>query len=200
MKIKQAYIQLISDAIIPLAGALFFDWSLYFILIFYCIDLLASEVILHLKSKKTVEFRGMNKSNWIQNGLKSGVLFIVSLLLIHLGVFFIHPGIDFQKELVDFMAYEEMGIQQGYILVPLITFAAYQLYRMTFLMPARFRTITLNEIWNPHLISLLIIIGFSGSVVGLSQLIVFPELVYILAIVGVSSAYQLWQIINGPRQ
>lgn len=196
MKIKQAYIQLISDAIIPLAGALFFDWSLYFILIFYCLDLLALEVILHLKSKKTVEFRGINKKKWLNYGLKSGTLFLLVLLLIHLGVFFIHPGIDFQKELIDFMAYEEMGIQQGYILVPLIAFSAYQLYRMSFLMPARFRTIAMGEIWNPHLISLLIIIGFSGVVIGLSQFMVFHELVYILGIVGISSAYQFWRIVK----
>lgn len=196
MRVKQAYIQLIGDAIIPLAGAFFFDWSLYFILIFYCIDLLASEVILHLKSKKTVEFRGINKKGWRQYGVKSGLLLTLALVLIHLGVFFIQSGIDFQNELIEFMAYEEMGIQQGYILVPLIAFSAYQLYRMTFLMPARFRTITLDEIWHPHLISLLIIIGFSGLVIGLSQLIVFPELVYILAIVAISSAYQLWRIVK----
>ena len=196
MRVKQAYIQLIGDAIIPLAGAFFFDWSLYFILIFYCIDLLASEVILHLKSKKTVEFRGINKKRWRQHGIKSGLLLTLALVLIHLGVFFIQSGIDFQNELIEFMAYEEMGIQQGYILVPLIAFSAYQLYRMTFLMPARFRTITLDEIWHPHLISLLIIIGFSGLVIGLSQLIVFPELVYILAIVAISSAYQFWRIVK----
>ncbi len=196
MRIKQAYIQLIGDAIIPLAGALFFDWSLYFILIFYCIDLLASEVILHLKSKKTIEFRGINVKKWRQQGLKSGLLLILALLLIHLGVFFIQLGIDFSTELIDFMAYEEMGIQQGYILVPLIAFSAYQLYRMTFLMPARFRTITLDEIWHPHRTSLLIIIGFSGLVIGLSQLIIFHELVYILAIVAISSAYQFWRIVK----
>ncbi len=196
MRIKQAYIQLIGDAIIPLAGALFFDWSLYFILIFYCIDLLASEVILHLKSKKTVEFNGINVKKWRQQGLKSGLLLVLALLLIHIAVFFIQLGIDFSTELIDFMAYEEMGIQQGYILVPLIAFSAYQLYRMTFLMPARFRTITLDEIWHPHLISLLIIIGFSGLVIGLSQLIVFHELVYILAIVAISSTYQLWRIVK----
>lgn len=196
MRVKQAYIQLISDAVIPLAGALFFGWSLYFILIFYCIDLLASEVILHLKSKKTVEFRGIKNNIWRQHGFKSALLLILALLLIHLGVYFIQTGINFKTELIDFMAYEELGIQQGYILIPLIAFSAYQLYRMTFLMPARFRTITLNEIWHPHLISLLIIIGFSGLVIGLSQLVVFPELVYVLSIVALSSAYQLWRIVK----
>ena len=71
MKTNQAYIQLIGDAVIPLAGALFFDWSLYFILIFYCIDLFVAEVILHVKSKKTVEFRGIRKNEWISHGLKA---------------------------------------------------------------------------------------------------------------------------------
>lgn len=194
MKLKQSYIQLIGDAVIPLAGALFFDWSLYFILIFYCLDLLAAEVVLHLKSKKTVEFRGLSKNKWLKSGLASGVLFLVSLLMIHFGVFFIQTGIDFKKELFEFISYEEMGIAQGYILIPIIAFSAYQMYRMDFLMPARFRTTSLDEIWRPHLISLLIIIGFSGISIGVSQFLVLPELVYTLCIVAISSAYQYWKI------
>lgn len=194
MKVKQEYIQLIGDAIIPLAGAFFFDWSLYFILIFYCIDLLALEVILHLKSKKTVEFRGIDKKEWSKRGLKSGLLLLLTLALIHLAVFFIESGIDFKQQLYDFIMYEEMGIAQGFILVPLIAFSAYQLYKMSFLMPARFRTISMDEIWRPHFISLMIMIGFSGLVIGLSQFIVLPELVYVLAIVIVSSGYQFYRI------
>ncbi|MFK7785919.1 MAG: hypothetical protein AB8B56_12425 [Crocinitomicaceae bacterium] len=194
MKIKQAYIQLIGDAIIPLAGAFFFDWSLYFILIFYCLDLLAQEVILHLKSKKTVEFRGINKKEWSSRGLKSAFLLLVALALIHLAVFFIEPGIAFKQELYDFIMYEELGIPQGVVLVPLIAFSAYQLYRMNFLMPARFRTISIDGIWRPRLISLLIIIGFTGLSIGLSQFIIFPEIVYVLTIVTISFFYSLYQL------
>jgi hypothetical protein len=188
---KQAYIQLVGDALIPLAGALFFGWSLYFILIFYCLDLIASEVILHLKSKKTVEFRGFKPKQWLVYGIKSGILMLLTFGLIHVAVFFIHPEINFTKELIDFMAYEEMGIAQGYILVPLVGFSAYQIYKMTFLVPARFRTISMNEIWNPRLVSMLIICGFSGITIGLSQFITFSDLIYTLAIVVLSSAYQL---------
>ncbi len=196
MKIKQAYIQLISDAIIPLAGALFFGWSLYFILLFYCLDLIATEVITHLKSRKTVEFRGMDKKLWLSNGIKSAALLVIIVGLIHLGVYFIQSGIDFKTEFIAFLTYEEMGIQQGYILLPLVAFAAFQLYRMTFLMPARFRNITLEEIWNPHLTSLLLMIAFAGIIVGLSQFIIFPELVYTLLIVALSSVYQLCQMVK----
>jgi hypothetical protein len=196
VKIRQEYIQLIGDAIIPLAGAFFFDWSLYFILVFYCLDLLANEVILHLKSKKTVEFRGINKSEWSTGGLKSGGLLLVALALIHVAIFFIEPGIDFKQQLYDFIMYEELGIPQGFVLVPLIAFSAFQLYRMKFLMPARFRTITMDQIWRPHLTSLLIIIGFTGLAIGISQFIVFADIAYVLAIVIISSAYQYWQIIK----
>lgn len=196
MRIKQEYIQLFGDAIIPLAGAFFFDWSLYFILLFYCLDLFATEAILHLKSKKTVEFRGISKSEWSKRGIKSGALLLLVVVLIHVAIIFIEPGIDFKQQLYDFIMYKELGIPQGFVLVPLIAFSAYQLYRMKFLMPARFRTITLDQIWRPHLVSLIIMIGFAGLTIGISQLIVFPELIYVLAIVAISFAYQLWQIVK----
>ena len=196
MKIRQEYIQLIGDAVIPLAGAFFFDWSLYFILIFYCLDLMVNEVILHLKSKKTVEFRGIKNKDWSNRGLKSGGLLLVALALIHIAILFIEPGIDFNQQLYDFMMYEELGVPQGFVLVPLIAFSALQLYRMNFLMPARFRTVSMDQIWRPHLISLLIIIGFTGLSIGISQFVVFPTFVYVLAIVIISSAYQYWQIIK----
>lgn len=193
---KQAYIQLIGDAIIPLSGALFFDWSLYFILLFYCLDLLASEVIIHLKSKKTVEFRGMTTKRWFLNGLKSAGLLLLVITLMHVGVFFIQEGIDFTRDFREFIMYEELGVQQGYILIPLVAFSAYQLYRMTFLMPARYRTITMEEIWNPHFVSLFLMIGLSGLAIGLAQVVVFPEIAYVLSIVTLSSAYQLWKILK----
>jgi len=196
VKIKQEYIQLLGDAIIPLAGAFFFDWSLYFILIFYCLDLVALEVILHLKSKKTVEFRGISKNEWSKRGLISALLLVFVLALIHLAVFFIEPNIDFTQQLYDFVMYEELGIPQGIVLVPLIAFSAYQLYKMNFLMPARFRTISMDQIWKPHLVSLLIMFAFSGVIIGISQFIVFHELVYVLGIVLISFAYQIWRIMK----
>ena len=194
MNTKQAYIQLVGDALIPLLGAFYFDWSLYFILLFYCLDLVANEVVVHLKSRKTVEFSGIGTNQWLKKGVKSAFLLLTSLVAIHVAVYFIHPDINFQKELIDFMAYEEMGIAQGYVLVPFVALSAYQLYRMDFLIPAKYRTIDIMQIWKPHLTSLIIITLFAGLTIGLSQIIVFNDLVYVLSIVGVSSIYQLWLI------
>lgn len=194
MKIQQAYIQLIGDAIIPLAGALFFDWGLYFILVYYCLDLIAREVILQLKSKKIIEFSGINNNLRMRYTVLSVLYFLLGLAMIHAAVYVIHPTINFQKELIDFMSYEEMGIQQGFILLPLIAFAAFQQYRMSFLMPAKFRSMSLEEIWKPHHQSQLIVIAAAGIAIGVAQVVALPDLVYVLAIVAVSSLYQLWQL------
>jgi hypothetical protein len=192
VKLNPKYIQLLGDLVIPLGGFFFWDWGLYFILLFYILDILASEVITHLKSKKIVEFSGKDKKQWFISGAQSIFLLSFSVVGIHLALFIIEPGIDFKKELIDFWTYTEMGIQQGYILAPLVAFAAYQQYKMLFLMPGRFRTTSVSQIWKTHLRAFFIIIAAAGIVMGIAQFVLFPEIVYVLVIVGVSTAYQFF--------
>ena len=61
------------------------------------------------------------------------ILFVFGLFVIHTAMFFIAPGIQFCTEVYDFINYEEMGIKQGYILIPLVLLLSYQQYKMTFL-------------------------------------------------------------------
>ena len=194
MKIQQAYLQLIGDALIPLFGALFFGWGLYFILIYYFLDLLAQEVILQLKSKKINEFSGKKNTQLGKSTVLSFLLLLLGIALIHLAVYVIHPTIHFWQEWIEFMTYKELGIPQGVLLLPLIAFAAYQQYRMTFLMPAKFRSIRLEEIWKPHHQSQLLVLAAAGISMGLAYLFTLPDLVYVLAIVAFRAAFQYWQI------
>lgn len=84
-----------------------------------------------------------------------------------------------------------MGIEQGYILAPLIAFVGYQRYKMEFLLPKLFQRTNMQELWKPHFSAQFVLIGFVAFVIGLSGIVVFPEIVYILGIVTVSSVYQL---------
>ena len=193
MKVNAKVIQLASEGLIPLLGFFLWNWSLYFILLFYFIDLLANEVILHLKSKKTIEYRPIseNKTQWLKHGVSSSVTLTFVIVTIHLAMYFIAPGIDFANEAIAFWNYEEMGIKQGYILVPLMVFVGYQQYKMEFLMPAKFRTTDLNTLWVKHIKSLVMIIGFAGFCFGLSQIIVLPEIVFVLGIILFTTVYKM---------
>ena len=61
MKLNPKIIQVAADAAIPLMGFFLWDWSLYFILLFYLLDLLASEIIAHLSARKIREYNGQKK-------------------------------------------------------------------------------------------------------------------------------------------
>lgn len=193
MKINPKYFQIFADAIIPLLGLLVWNWSLYFILLFYFLDLISAEIILHLKSKKTVAFQGtpgLNKT-WFKWGVTSFSFLILSIVMIHFAVYFITPGIDFKIEALAFWNYEEMGIKQGYILLPLVFFVSYQQYKMTFLMAGRFRNAQLVFIWKKHIVPLLLIIAFAGICLGVSWFIHLHEAVYVIGIIALSSLYKL---------
>lgn len=192
MKIQPKYIQLIGDAVIPLLGFFLWNWSLYFILLFYIIDLLLAELVMHLKTKKTLQERTKeDKSIWFKQGVLSAVLFAINFILIHLAIRALHPTIHFQKEAFDFWSYKEMGIEQGYILLPLLILVAYQKFKMEFLMPALYRTIDLQAMWKEHQKANIILLAFIGLALGVFSFIAPPEWLLILLIVALSSGYKL---------
>ena len=188
---NQKIIQLIADAIIPLLGFFWWNWSLYFIVLFYLLDYISNEIILHFKAKKIAVYQGVDKSVWLKKGVVSFLLFICAVALIHLAMRSVLPNIQFIKELISFWNYKDMGVEQGYILFPLIAFVGYQRFKMEFVLPKRFQTVTMLEVWKPHLTGHLILIGFIAFVIGLSGFIILPEAVYIIGIVILSSLNQL---------
>lgn len=193
MKLNPKYVQLVGDAVIPLLGFFLWDWSLYFILLFYFLDLLSTEIIIHLKSKKTVDFQGniKLKSEWIKWGITSFVSLGFAIVMIHFAIYFIVPGIDFSQEAINFWSYEEMGIQQGYILLPLVFLVSFQQYKMMFLMTGRFRNNQLILMWKKHVLPLLLIIAFAGICLGISWFYALPEVYYVLGIIAFSTVYKL---------
>lgn len=191
MRIHPKYIQIFGDALIPLLGLLFWDWGLYFILLFYFIDLLVAEVLMHVKNKKIIQFQGrLNQASGLMWGGVSALLLLVSLGLIHLAVWLLLPSIDFAAEAIKFWTYTEMGIQQGYILIPLVVFAGYQQYRLFFLLPGKPRTMSVLDLWKKHVNAYYFILGGALLVGLLSFVVILPEWVYVIGIVAGTIAYR----------
>jgi hypothetical protein len=190
-RLNPKIIQLIGDAVIPLLGFFWWNWSLYFIVLFYLLDYLSNEVILNLKSKKITTFQEIDSKIWFKKAFLSFLLFLLGIVLVHLSMNMLHPQIDFYKEFIQFLSYKDMGIAQGYFLLPLIALVGYQRYKMEFLMPARFKTQTIPTLWASHFKMQFTLIGCVAFTIGFQSLIALPETVYIIAIVVVTSVYQL---------
>lgn len=182
---KQVLIQAIGEAVIPLLGFFFFDWGLYFILLFYIADLIITEFFVNIKAKKIVTTNKGNAKTWRNQAIASTFLVLSIIVLIHVVMRFIDPTIHFQKEFVDFVMYEEAGIPipQGYILLPLILFGNYQQYKMFFLMTAKHRVLRVKDVFRSRKNALFIALAGIGLAMGLCVLLHLPEIVYLLLIV-----------------
>ena len=199
MRIHPKYIQVLGDGIIPLLGFFFWDWNLYFILLFYFIDMFTKEVLLHLKAKKIVEHQIETESPTVQNekkvwmkwGIISLILLIFSIFLIQISMPFIQDQFNAKNEIIRFWSYKEMGIEQGYIFVPLIIFMGYTQFKMEFLAPTVFTRMNNSQLWQPHLKAMLILVAFTALTFGLVHFIKIPEVIFVISIVLISSLYQI---------
>lgn len=194
MRINPKIIQVAGDAIIPLAGYFWWEWNLYFILLFYLLDYISNEIFLHLKSKKIRVFQNTPVEIWVKNAIISSFLLIFSVLCVHFAMLRISPGIQFTDELLRFWKYKDLGMEQGYILIPLIFLVGFQRYKMEFVATAQFKKVQMKELWKQHITVHFVILAFSCTVIGLSTFSVFSEIFYISALIVSSSIFQLLRV------
>jgi hypothetical protein len=193
MRIQPKYILLVSDAILPLLGLFVWEWSLYFILLFYLLDLTAREVLTHLKIREIYRAQGLkNTQKWQRKGLLSGILFFLVVAAIHISAWCVEPSTNFPKELVAFWKYEELGIQQGYILLPLIIYAAYAQYRMSFLMPGKARVVLMDSLWKQHFVAYGLILAGAVLAAIIGSFAHIPDELAVCAIVLAAGAYSFF--------
>ena len=107
---------LIGDVALPLMGYFLWNWNLYFILLFFLLDQLARVVLLPWRMKLT-DLSNAEKRNQL---LKASFLLLTEVVEIHSVIYFQSPSIEFGEEFGRFFHYKDMGIEQGYLLLPLV--------------------------------------------------------------------------------
>jgi hypothetical protein len=148
----QKYSQYLAEALIPLMGYYIWNWGWYFILLFVILDAFAKEVVLHLKSNKIYQTQGGSQSIsvWKKQGLKSAAISLSILLMVH-GVYYIHRiNVDFLAEIKSFFAYKELGIPQGWVLVPLVFLNVWVQYKFAFLNVGLHTKTQISLLWQLH--------------------------------------------------
>ncbi len=179
----------ISEAVIPILGLLFFDWGIYFILLFYIIDLVATEVFVYIKVNKIVQFQKINFPFSTRFGrlIANSALMLLVVAVSHIAVYFIVPGIDFPDQIVEFLSYEEAGIPipQGYILLPLVILGNFQQYKAMFVKTGVYQMTSWKNLIFSRRKSLYIALAGGILAIALANLIAIPGFVYVLVIVAV---------------
>lgn len=192
---RQLYIRLFSNLLIPVLGFWVWDWNLYFILLFYLLDLLSSEVVIYLKIRKIKSVQN-NKKPEIPSKIYSIISSLFLLLIIteiHLGMILYHPGIDLTQEIWSFLTYKELGIQQGLLLIPLIVMMTYSSYKTAFIIPKMYLHQQEKPTWKNHLKEHFLLLAFCVILTLFAVAFQFPEWIVLSIILLVTTGYNYLQ-------
>ncbi len=177
---------LIGDVALHLMGYFFWDWNLYFILLFFMLDQLARVVFLPWRMKLT-ELNASEKRNQI---IKAGFLFLSEVIIIHTVIFFQNPSIEFGEEFGRFFYYKDMGIEQGYLLFPLVFFGEWM--RINNELKLNIVGQKQKNILAKSLKNAFVRIAFFALILGILSFIMVPESIIIFSFLGVVTLLVFW--------
>lgn len=203
MNAKQKSILLLGDLIIPLFGYYSLDWSLYFIALYYLLDILGLVIFYQIKARQRLKFINQEKEN--KTHIKQSFLFVglsVAIgVLVHLFSSQIYPGINFSKEFVDFLMYEEemFPFPQVYVLLPLVLLPQYQLYKMEFLQFAKYRKNNIKDIAESQILSLVSAVILLFILFIISTLITLDEKIWLFLFLTLEILYKYLFNIKGRK-
>ncbi len=191
MRVNLKIVQVLADLLIPVLGYFFWGWGLFFIVLYYLLDLLVSEVFMHLKTRAILLKQGgalLQSMGLIGVGI---ALIVTTLLLVRIFMLQIHPEINLTEEIIAFWSYKDMGIAQGYVLIPLVAFVGFQRYKTEFIQQQKHESLTVSVLWKTHLKSLLLLLTLVGLITGISFFIPLPDWICLALLLGATSTYQL---------
>lgn len=190
---KALLFQTLVEGLIPVLGYFYWNWDASFILLFYLIDWILFWTLTLLKARKRIQFSGnaSEKKTAVQH-VSSAFLYILSTSL---AVFFIlpniHPIFSWTERIVAFLSYSDMGIQQGFILIPLMTLSGYLVYKQQFLGPQLFRNFPVSYFTRESVKQGLILSVVFGLVLLVSFFVQIPDEVLLFGTVIGVIAYRL---------
>lgn len=169
--------QTLIEALLPILGYFYWKWDASFILLFYLIDWLLFWTLSLFKARKRIQFSGNIPEKQLA-GRHLSVAFLC-ILSTSLAVFYILPNIhttfSWTERIWAFLSYSDMGIQQGFILIPLMVLSGYLTYKQQFLLPQLFRKYPVTYFTRESVKQGIILSLVFGLVLLLSNFIAFPD-------------------------
>lgn len=155
------------ELIIPLIGFLFWNWGFVFIMLFFALDWFVLLLFQFVKMRQYLKL-GLNPTEKRFLFTISSVLLctFLSTLSIAMVICYISvPNFNLTQEIIRFLTYEDTGIQQGYLLIPICFLNGYMIYQRDFSKPKTHHIKTVKEVFAPSVTIHIVTMMFS-SIVG----------------------------------
>lgn len=174
---KAIIFQTCIETLLPILGYFYWNWDASFILMFYLIDWLLFWALTLFKARKRIDFSGNETEKQIAT--RHLAIAFLCILSTSLAVFFIlpniHPDFSWTERIWAFLSYSDMGIQQGFILIPLMILSGYLTYKQQFLLPQLFRKYPVSQFTRESVKQGIILSLAFGVVLLISRFVHIPD-------------------------
>ncbi len=185
--------QTLIEGLIPVLGYFYWNWDASFILLFFLIDWSLFWTLSLLKARKRIQFSGNTSEKQLATkhlGIAFLCILSTSLAAFHI-LPNIHSNFEWTERIWAFLSYSDMGIQQGFILIPLMVLSGYLTYKQQFLLPQLYRKYPVTYFTREGVKQGLILSVIYGIVLSVSCFFRFPDEVLLFGTVTGVIAYRL---------
>lgn len=202
MTLKQSAIfQTVLEAALPLAGYFYWHWDTSFILLFYLLDWILFLAINSVKAKKRFAFSqlAIEKKQAIRTLLLGTAFLIITCFVVLLTMQLLQPTFDFSERVIAFLSYNDMGIEQGYVLLPLLLLNGISVYKQQFIRPELFKYLTMGQLINESSKQGLLLLACAGLFLGVALFVQLPEEILLFSTIIGTTGYRIVERLKFAR-
>lgn len=202
MTLKQSAIfQTVLEAALPLAGYFYWHWDTSFILLFYLLDWILFLAINSVKAKKRFAFSQLatEKKQAIRTLLLGTAFLIITCFVVLLTMQLLQPTIDFSERVIAFLSYNDMGIEQGYVLLPLLLLNGISVYKQQFIRPELYKYLTMGQLINESSKQGLLLLACAGLFLGVALFVQLPEEILLFSTIIGTTGYRIVERLKFAR-
>lgn len=202
MTLKQSAIfQTVLEAALPLAGYFYWHWDTSFILLFYLLDWILFLAINSVKAKKRFAFSQLatEKKQAIRTLLLGTTFLIITCFVVLLTMQLLQPTFDFSERVIAFLSYNDMGIEQGYVLLPLLLLNGISVYKQQFIRPELYKYLTMGQLINESSKQGLLLLACAGLFLGVALFVQLPEEILLFSTIIGTTGYRIVERLKFAR-
>jgi hypothetical protein len=198
---QSALFQTVLEAALPLAGYFYWHWDTSFILLFYLLDWILFLAINSVKAKKRFAFSQLasERNQAIRTLLLGTAFLIITCFVVLLTMQLLQPTFNFSERVVAFLRYNDMGIEQGYVLLPLLLLNGISVYKQQFIRPELYKYLTMGQLINESSKQGLLLLACAGLFLGISLFVQFPEEILLFSTIIGTTVYRIVERLKFAR-
>ncbi len=202
MNLKQSAIfQTVLEAALPLAGYFYWHWDTSFILLFYLLDWILFLAINSVKAKKRFAYSGLvtEKKHALRTLLLGSAFLFATCFIVILNMQLLQPSFHFTNRVIAFLMYEDIGIAQGYVLLPLLLLNGISVYKQQFIRPELYKYLTMGQLINESSKQGLLLLACAGLFFGVSLFMQLPEEILLFSTIIGTTGYRIVERLKFAR-